>query len=57
MFSVIDVVIGFQVARYTVNAQATEVMVRVRVLSGGLSREVEVEFETSDDSAVGKTHI
>ena len=39
---------------YIVNEPASEVIVSVKVLSGGLSRDTVVVLETLDDSAVGE---
>ena len=48
------VVIGFEAARYIVSKPAQNVTVGVAVLSGGLSRDIEVTVETADDTARGE---
>lgn len=50
------VVIGFEAARYSVSESTTEVSVSVAVLSGRLSRDIAVTFETVDGSAGELTH-
>ena len=54
IISLTDVVIGFQTTQYTVNVLSNDITVSVLVLSGELSRDVSVTFETFDSSAIGE---
>ena len=52
IYPVVD--IGFENETYTVSEGQGSVMVCVRVMSGGLGRDVEVTLVALDGSAVGK---
>ena len=54
ILSLTVVVIGFQTTQYTVNVLSNDIAVSVLVLSGELSRDVSVTFETFDSSAIGE---
>ena len=54
ILSLTVVVIGFQTTQHTVNVLSNDIAVSVLVLSGELSRDVSVTFETFDSSAIGE---
>lgn len=49
-----EVQIGFDPDSYTVNEGAGTVTLTARVISGSLERDVEIEFSTADDTAMGE---
>jgi hypothetical protein len=49
-----EVQIGFNPDSYTVNEGAGTVTLTARVISGSLERDVEIEFSTADDTAMGE---